>query len=120
MGKLRQVGRFLVSWEVSFPPSHLPTKETSFLLSFPPSWEGSWFTIARCCGIAECTMPKEGPERPISSAAPLSDQLVTVESQQELDVFSGRWEERTFVKLYVAARTSGLLAAISDRDWKTL
>ncbi len=25
-----------------------------------------------------------------------------------------------FVKLYVAARTSGLLAQVSDRDWKTL
>ncbi len=30
------------------------------------------------------------------------------------------WRERVFVKLYVAARTSGLLAAIPDREWKTL
>lgn len=46
--------------------------------------------------------------------------LVTVESQRELDLFSGERVERTFVKLYVEARRSGLLSAISDRDWKTL
>lgn len=60
---------------------------------------------------AEQTAPQ--PER---SAA----QLVTVESQREFDLFSGRRSERTFLKLYVEARSSGLLAAISDRDWKTL
>jgi len=49
-----------------------------------------------------------------------NDPLVTVETQREQDLFSGRLAERTFVKLYVAARESGLLAAISDRDWKTL
>ena len=48
------------------------------------------------------------------------DPLVTVEIQREIDLLSGAWAERTFVKLYVAARESGLLAAISDRDWKTL
>jgi hypothetical protein len=48
------------------------------------------------------------------------EELVTVESQRELDLFTGEQVERTFVKLYVAARRSGLLAAISDRDWKTL
>jgi DNA-binding GntR family transcriptional regulator len=46
--------------------------------------------------------------------------LLSVEIQKEFDVFRKEWEERVFVKLYVAARTSGLLAAISDRDWKTL
>lgn len=51
-----------------------------------------------------------GPER----------KLVAIEIQKELDVFSKKWEDRIFVKLYVAARTSGLMAAISDRDWKTL
>ena len=51
-----------------------------------------------------------GPER----------KLVAIEIQKELDVFSKKWEDRIFVKLYVAARTSGLLAAMSDRDWKTL
>ncbi len=51
---------------------------------------------------------------------PVVDQLVSVEFQREFDLLSGRTAERTFVKLYVAARTSGLLAAISDRDWKTL
>lgn len=48
------------------------------------------------------------------------DPLVTVEVQRERDLFSGEMAERIFVKLYVAARESGLLAAISDRDWKTL
>jgi len=51
-----------------------------------------------------------GPER----------KLVAIEIQKELDVFSKKWEDRIFVKLYVAARTSGLLAAMTDRDWKTL
>lgn len=51
-----------------------------------------------------------GPER----------KLVAIEIQKELDVFSKKWEDRIFVKLYVAARTSGLMAAMSDRDWKTL
>lgn len=46
--------------------------------------------------------------------------LVTVESQREFDLLTGERVERTFVKLYVEARRSGLLAAISDRDWKTL
>ena len=48
------------------------------------------------------------------------EQLVTVESQRELDLFTGERVERTFVKLYVEARRSGLLSTISDRDWKTL
>src|SRR3954468_19511116 len=48
------------------------------------------------------------------------ERLVTIEAQREFDLFSGEWAERVFVKLYVAARTSGLLATISDRDWKTL
>jgi hypothetical protein len=51
-----------------------------------------------------------GPER----------KLVAIEIQKELDVFTKKWEDRIFVKLYVAARTSGLMAAMPDRDWKTL
>ena len=50
----------------------------------------------------------------------IQDQLVTIEAQREFDLLSGEWQERIFVKMYVAARTSGLLATISDRDWKTL
>ncbi len=41
---------------------------------------------------------------------PRQEALVTVESQRELDLFTGEQVERTFVKLYVAARRSGLLA----------
>jgi len=50
----------------------------------------------------------------------LPSQLVSVESQREFDLFTGQRTDRTFLKLYVEARSSGLLAAISDRDWKTL
>src|SRR5438105_4183034 len=57
---------------------------------------------------------------PPAAAEQALNALVTVESQREFDFFSGRRAERTFLKLYVEARTSGLLAAISDRDWKTL
>lgn len=46
--------------------------------------------------------------------------LVTVEIQKEFDVLSKNWQEKVFVKLYVAARTTGFLADISDRNWKTL
>jgi hypothetical protein len=58
------------------------------------------------------------PER--ASGSGVAEKLVTFQSEREFDVFSGRVEERLFLKLYVAARTSGLLAEISDRDWKTL
>lgn len=75
------------------------------------------------CAIAAAVRGKlptvtDPPHRGESEYA--ADQLVTIESQQELDLFSGRLQERTFVKLYVAARASGLLRAMSDRDWKTL
>lgn len=57
---------------------------------------------------------------PPLAASPGAEALVTVETQREQDLFSGKLAQRTFVKLYVAARESGLLADISDRDWKTL
>jgi len=50
----------------------------------------------------------------------IDDKLVTIEIQKEYDVFKGSWEERIFVKLFIGARTSGLLKKISNRDWKTL
>jgi len=57
-----------------------------------------------------------------TKASPERKTLVSIQIEKELDVFDGNagWEHRVFVKLYVAARTSGLLAEISDRDWKTL
>ena len=58
------------------------------------------------------TIPAQNPDHP--------EPLLTVESQHETDAFTGRTTERLFVKMYISARTSGLLAAISDRDWKTL
>jgi len=53
-------------------------------------------------------------------ARPDRKPLVTIQIEKEFDVVEKKWDERVFVKLYVAARTSGLLAVISDRDWKTL
>lgn len=64
------------------------------------------------------------PENDTTPALPLlpapPERLVSIESQAEFDLFTGERQERLFLKLYVAARSSGLLAAISDRDWKTL
>ncbi|SFR15022.1 helix-turn-helix domain-containing protein [Desulfoscipio geothermicus] len=50
----------------------------------------------------------------------MNQKLISVEIQKEFDVLNKGWQEQVFVKLYVAARTSGFLADISDRDWKTL
>ena len=55
-----------------------------------------------------------------TTAGPKDKALVTIQIEKEYDVLEKKWDERIFVKLYVAARTSGLLAAISDRDWLTL
>jgi hypothetical protein len=55
-----------------------------------------------------------------TEAGPDRKPLVSIQLEQELDLIQKTWETRVFVKLYVAARTSGLLAAVSDRDWKTL
>lgn len=55
-----------------------------------------------------------------TTADPVRKALVTIQVEKEFDLFEKKWDERVFVKLYVAARTSGLLAQISDRDWKTL
>jgi len=46
--------------------------------------------------------------------------LLTIQLEQEFDVLQKRWDTRVYIKLYLAARTSGLLASISDRDWRTL
>ena len=46
--------------------------------------------------------------------------LVSVEWQREVDVSTGEYETRMFVKMYFDALHSGLLAEIPDREWKTL
>ena len=46
--------------------------------------------------------------------------MVSVEIQKEFDILGQSWENKIFVKLFVAARTSGLLKKISDREFKTL
>lgn len=66
-------------------------------------------------------MPKNNPESGVSPIPPaMPERLVSIESQTEFDLLTGERQERLFLKMYVAARTSGLLAAISDRTWKTL
>ena len=59
-------------------------------------------------------------QRTAANASPERKALVAIQIEKEFDVLEKSWEERVFVKLYVAARTSGLMAAITDRDWKTL
>lgn len=46
--------------------------------------------------------------------------LVSVETQSEYSVTTGRRETRIFVKMYVDAVHSGLLADIGDESWRTL
>ncbi|GEM_PF-6064269 len=65
-------------------------------------------------------MPKNDADLFSSPPPTAPARLVSIESQSEFDLFTGERQERLFLKLYVAARMSGLLAAISDRDWKTL
>jgi biotin operon repressor len=55
-----------------------------------------------------------------TEAGPDRKTLVSIQIEKEFDVLEKRWDQRVYVKLYVAARTSGLLARIPDRDWKTL
>ena len=61
------------------------------------------------------------PLENISVSSKFKDEkLVTIEIQKEYDTLEQSWENRVFVKLFVAARTSGLLKKISDREFKTL
>ena len=61
------------------------------------------------------------PLENISVSSKFKDEkMVTVEIKKEFDVLDKSWENKVFVKLFVAARTSGLLKKISDREFKTL
>ena len=40
--------------------------------------------------------------------------------EKSFDVLDKSWEDKVFTKLYHSLRTSGLLAALSDKDFKTL
>jgi len=55
-----------------------------------------------------------------AAKAGLEEKLLTIQIEKEFDVLEKRWDARVYIKLYIAARTSGLLASISDRDWRTL
>ncbi len=52
--------------------------------------------------------------------AKINKKIMAVEIQKEFNVLNKNWQEQVFIKLYTAARTSGFLADISDRNWKTL
>ena len=52
--------------------------------------------------------------------AGLKGKLLTIQIEKEFDVLEKSWSSRVYIKLYIAARTSGLLATMSDRDWRTL
>jgi len=61
------------------------------------------------------------PLKNISVSSKFKDEkIVTVEINKEFDVLDKAWGNKVFVKLFVAARTSGLLKKISDREFKTL
>ena len=49
-----------------------------------------------------------------------ANRLVSVESQRELDVTSGKSETRIFVKMYVDAVRDGLIADMGPKNWTTL
>ena len=51
---------------------------------------------------------------------PAPTPLVSVERQFETDLATGKTSVRMFVKMYFAARDSGLLREIPDELWKTL
>lgn len=54
-----------------------------------------------------------GPER--------NEKLVSIQLERELDLSPGStWDERIFIKVYVAVRRSGLLAAMPAELWHTL
>lgn len=53
-----------------------------------------------------------GPER--------NEKLVSIQLERELDLGNASWDERIFIKVYVAVRNSGLLAAMPAELWHTL
>lgn len=48
------------------------------------------------------------------------DNLVSVEAQTEQSITTGKRETRIFVKMYVDAVKSGLIASLGDANWRTL
>lgn len=53
-----------------------------------------------------------GPER--------NEKLVSIQLERELDLGRASWDERIFIKVYVAVRKSGLLGAMPPELWQTL
>ena len=48
------------------------------------------------------------------------NKLVSIESQSEYDITSGKSETRIFVKMYVGAVRDGLIADMGTKNWTTL
>lgn len=48
------------------------------------------------------------------------NKLISVESQSEYSIDSGKSETRIFVKMYVSAARNGLIADMGARNWTTL
>jgi len=46
--------------------------------------------------------------------------MMEVAVERSFDVLEKSWESRVFTKLYHSLRTSGLLAKLSDKDFRTL
>ena len=59
------------------------------------------------------SVAEAGPER--------NEKLVSIQLERELDLRPGStWDERIFIKVYVAVRRSGLLGAMPPELWQTL
>jgi hypothetical protein len=63
---------------------------------------------------ATASAAEAGPER--------NEKLVSIQLEREFDLAQGRpsWDERIFIKVYVAVRKSGLLGAMPPELWQTL
>ena len=49
-----------------------------------------------------------------------SQRVLEVKVEKSLDLLAKRWDESVFIKLYASMRTSGLLARLSDSNFRTL
>ncbi len=48
------------------------------------------------------------------------DKAISVQIEKEFDVTNQSWEDRVYIKLFVALRTSGLLKALGDKHFRSL
>lgn len=60
------------------------------------------------------------PDREQVHGGPGGSAPFTVEVNRSYDPVQQSWDHQIFIKLYTTALETGFLAALSDRDWKTL